>query len=110
MNNSITDASKENTYQFLDDYNYNSQIMYRLEHLMEVGKRDSVDLFDREACSLYEDARQGFTKDMIQMVTRHYIISSKRLTGPVVQRLNSKIFKEGLKNTVMLRQIAKKEQ
>lgn len=110
MNNSITDASKENTYQFLDDYNYNSQIMYRLEHLMEVGKRDSVDLFDREACSLYEDARQGFTKDMIQMVTRHYIISSKRLTGPVVQRLNSKIFNEGLKNTVMLRQIAKKEQ
>ena len=110
MNSSITDASKDNTYGFIDQYNYQSTIMYRIEHLMEVGKKDAVDTFDKEACSLYEDAKQGFTKDMVRMVTRHYIISSRRLTEPAVQRLNSKIFHEGLKNTVILRHIGKKEQ
>ena len=110
MNSSITDASKDNTYVYIDQYNYNSTIMYRVEHLMEVGKKDAVDNFDKEVCRLYDDARQNFTKDMVRMITRHYIISSKRLSGPAAQRLNSKIFREGLNNTVILRHMGKKKQ
>lgn len=110
MSSSITDASKDNTYMFLNEYEYNSKMMYELEHLMELGKKDSVDSFVKTACNLYDKAKQGFTKTMVQRVVRRYIINSKRITSPDIQRLNSKIFNEGLKNTLVIRHIAQKEQ
>ena len=82
--------------------------MYRIEHLIEIGKQDNVDAFDKEACDLYEEAKQGFTKNLVQRVTRRYIITSKNITSPKVQRLNSKIFNEGIKNPTLIRHKAAK--
>lgn len=110
MSSSIKDASRDNTYIFLNEYKYNSKTMYEIEHLMELGKKDSVDSFVKTACNLYNNAKQGFTKNMIQRVVRQYIINSKRITNPEIQRLNSKIFNEGLKSTLAVRHIVQKEQ
>lgn len=108
MRTSIYSAAKDNTYAFLDNFNYKDLIMYRIEHLIEIGKQDNVDAFDKEACDLYEEAKQGFTKNLVQRVTRRYIITSKKITSPKVQRLNSKIFNEGIKNPTLIRHKAAK--
>lgn len=109
MNCSIRNASKDNTYGFIDKFPYSENVLYRIEHLMELSKRDAVDAFDKEVCQLYDDVKQNFTKVMIQRVTRNYIINSRRISNASIQRLNAKIFNNHLKNPTLLMERSKKK-
>ena len=92
MNTSIGNASKSNTYRFLDTFNYNDKLSYKIEHLMGLDKRDSVSEFMKEAEEIFMNAKQQLPKIMVQRATKHYILSSKNINRNNVQRLNSKLW------------------
>lgn len=113
MNSSIGNATKSNTYKFLDSFNYSGSDLYRIEHLMGLDKRDHVVEFIKEAEELYATQKQQLPKLMIQRVARHFMINSKKIQHANIQRLNAKLWKGRLKQSTLLlnkKKNTKKEQ
>lgn len=113
MNSTIGNATKNNTYKFLDSFEYCKSDLYRIEHLMELDKRDEVTEFVREAEEVFENQKQQLPKLMIQRVVRHFMINSKKIQTSTIQHLNAKIWDGRLKQSVLLldqKKNAKKEQ
>ena len=79
MNSSIRNATKSNTYKFLDGFDYNKNDLYKIEHLMGLDKRDHVLEFVKEIEELYSTQKNHLSKIMIQRVARHFIINSKKI-------------------------------
>ena len=102
MNSSIGNATKSNTYKFLDAFDYNSSDLYRIEHLMGLDKREQVLEFIKEAEELYAAQKQQLPKLMIQRVARHFMISSKKIQPANIQRLNAKLWEGRLKQSALL--------
>lgn len=102
MNSSIGNATKSNTYKFLDAFDYNSSDLYRIEHLMGLDKREQVFEFIKEAEELYAAQKQQLPKLMIQRVARHFMISSKKIQPANIQRLNAKLWEGRLKQSALL--------
>lgn len=102
MNSSIGNATKSNTYKFLDSFNYSDSDLYRIEHLMGLDKRDHVAEFIKEAEELYGTQKQQLPKLMIQRVARHFMINSKKIQHTNIQRLNAKLWDGRLKQSTIL--------
>lgn len=102
MNSSIGNATKINTYKFLDAFDYNSDILYRIEHLMGLDKRDAVNEFVKEAEELFFSQKMQLSKLMVQRVTRHYMLTSKKIQRQNIQRLNSKLWDGKLNQSALL--------
>lgn len=102
MNSSIGNATKSNTYKFLDSFDYNKSDLYRIEHLMGLDKRDYVTEFVKEAGELYDIQKRQLPKLMIQRVARHFIINSKKIQRANIQRLNAKLWKGKLNQSTLL--------
>lgn len=113
MNASIGNATKSNTYKFLDSFKYKNSALYGIEHLMGLDKRDYVTEFIKEAEELYIMQKRQLPKLMIQRVARHFMIRSKKIQRENIQRLNAKLWKGKLNQSVLLldkNRIEKKEQ
>lgn len=102
MNVSMGNATKQNTLRYIDSFNYSEKVIYEIEHLMSLDKRDSVAEFMREVETLYEKQKQSLPKLMIQRVARHFMLTSKKIQRANVQRLNSKLWEGQLKSTDLL--------
>lgn len=102
MNSSIGNATKNNTYKFLDAFDYNGSDLYRIEHLMGLDKREQVLEFIKEAEELYAAQKQQLPKLMIQRVARHFMINSKKIQPANIQRLNAKLWDGRLKQSALL--------
>lgn len=102
MNSSIGNATKINTYKFLDAFDYNSDILYRIEHLMGLDKRDAVSEFVKEAEEIFTLQKLQLPKLMVQRVTRHYMLTSKKIQRQNIQRLNSKLWDGKLNQSALL--------
>ena len=102
MNSSIGNATKSNTYAFLDSFAYNSNDLYKIEHLMELDKRDNVTEFMGEAEEVYLMQKHHLPKIMIQRVAKHFIINSKKIQRSNIQRLNAKLWDGKLNNSALL--------
>ena len=102
MNSSIRNATKSNTYKFLDGFDYNKNDLYKIEHLMGLDKRDHVLEFVKEIEELYSTQKNHLSKIMIQRVARHFIINSKKIQRNNIQRLNAKLWDGKLNNSVLL--------
>lgn len=102
MNVSLGNATKQNTFRYIDSFNYNEKVTYEIEHLMSLDKRDSVTEFIREVEALYEKQRQSLPKLMIRRVARHFMLTSKKIQRTNVQRLNSKLWDGQLKSSNLL--------
>lgn len=102
MNSTIGNATKINTYKFLDAFNYNSSILYRIEHLMGLDKRDAVNEFVKEAEEIFASQKLQLPKLMVQRVTRHYMLTSKKIQRQNIQRLNSKLWDGKLNQSALL--------
>jgi hypothetical protein len=102
MNVSMGNATKQNTYRYIDSFDYSSKVIYEIEHLMSLDKRDSVSEFMREAERLYEHQKQSLPKLMIKRVAKHFMLTSKKIQRANVQRLNSKLWDGHLKTTDLL--------
>lgn len=107
MNSTIRNASKDNTYSFLDRFEYSDNNLYGIEHLMELSKRDVESQFSNEAVGIMKDAKNEFTKNLVKRVTRNYIITSKNIKQPTVQKLNDKVFDNRLNQAALYYKKAK---
>lgn len=106
MNSTIVNATKINTFKFIDAYDYKQNELYNIEHIMALGKRDLVGEFIKEVELLFAKEKNRFVKLMLQRVTKHFILTSDNIRRENIQRLNEKIWKGTLNNTQTL--IAKK--
>ena len=106
MHASIAYSTRENTWRFIDRFDYNSAPTYRIEHLMGIAKRDTVGAFSNEAISILED-KTPFTKMLVRRVARDYMVNSKKITSAETQRMNQKIFSGQIKQQSLLIQQAK---
>lgn len=101
MNAAFVYATKENTWRFIDRFDFRTAPTYGIEHLMGIEHRDVVDNFISEATRLYND-KEAQTKLMIQRVSRHYMVTSKRIQFGDIKKLNSKLFSDRLKTSSLL--------
>ena len=102
MNASIVNATRNNTYRYIDGFDYKKKITYRIEHLMSLDKRDNVNDFIKEAEGIYTEQKQQLPKLMVQRVAKHYIISSKKIKSNNIQKLNAKLWEGKLNQTDIL--------
>jgi len=111
MNASIGNATRENTNYFIDSFfQYSKSHTYMIEHIMGLAKRDDVLNFILETLDLFSSAKNILTKNMIQRVTKNFIINSKKIKSSEINQLNSKIFCDSLyKSKVLLEQIKNRE-
>ena len=101
MNAAFGYATKDNTWRFINRYDYMAKPTYGLEHLMGIEQMDDVAGFISEAVRLYND-NEAQTQYILQRISRHYMVNSKRIRYTDVQRLNSKLFKNQLKPAHLL--------
>ena len=102
MNAAFGYATKYNTCRYLDRFDFSSVATYGIEHLMSVQHRDDVDKFISEAIRLYENEKEAQTKNMVQRVARNYMVTSKRIEFGEIQKINSKLFSNELKQVGIL--------
>lgn len=102
MNSSIGNATKLNTYKFLDTFDYKSNILYRIEHLMGLDKRDAANEFVKEAEEIFALQKLQLSQLMVQRVTRHFMLTSKKIQRQNIQRLNAKLWNGKLKQSALL--------
>lgn len=96
MNASFTYSTRENTGRYFDQFSYKSADTYEIEHLMSIQNRDCVSVFMSESISLYEAKNEELTKHLLQRAVRKYMITSKKIQYPDIQKLNSKLFSNRL--------------
>lgn len=102
MNVSIGNATKENTYRFLDAFDYKSSEIYQIEHLMGLEHRGATVEFIKEIEILYENQKETLLRVMLQRVAKHFILTSKKIQRAQIQRLNSKLWDGQLNNAALL--------
>lgn len=102
MNASIGNATKDNTYRFLDAFDYNSSEIFQIEHLMELDNRDAIVEFLKEVELLYENQKEQIPRIMLQRVARHFMLTSQKIQRQHIQRLNAKLWDGKLKNAALL--------
>lgn len=96
MNTSISEASRKNTNRYLDKYSYSKNDLYEIEHLMSLDKRDSCDDFIDYAITCFNSANI-FKKEIIRMVAKHYIVTSKKMKRNQFDKINAKLWQGGIK-------------
>ena len=92
----MNNATRANTNNFIDGFDYKMLPTYGIEHLIGLARRDNVESFSSEAERIFEKEKQPMTKTMVQRVARNFIVNSKKIKQPETQRLNAKLFFEGL--------------
>ena len=102
MNASMGNATKSNTYRYIDGFDYKSKVIYELEHLMSLDNRDAVTEFTSEVERLFMSQKQGLAKLMIKRIAKHYMLTSKKIQRGSIQRLNSKLWDGQLKQNELL--------
>ena len=102
MHVAIVNSTRDNTWEFLDKYNYHSAQTFGIEHLMSLGKRNSVDKFITEAERLFKDIKPSVGKEMVQRVAHNFIVTSRDIKYNEISRLNAKLFSDQLKTSRLL--------
>ena len=102
MNASISNATRENTNDFIDQFEYQKAPTYSIEHAIGLARRDNVKKFIREVENIFSEAKNELTKNLTQRVTKNFIVNSKNIRQSEIDRLNSKIFKEFLNSNSLL--------
>ena len=85
-------ASKENTLQYLNDFNYKTKETYALEHLMMLGRQRNVNDFENEAIALNVKNKNLTYKTMLRRIIRHALVFMPNIEYKHRQRLISKFF------------------
>ncbi len=102
MNASISNSTRDNTWQYIDKFEYKSETMFKIEHLMSLAKQNKTELFIKEAELLFNEIRYDFGKTMIKRVAHKYMVSSRNISNNDIQKLNSKLFGQKLKSSHLL--------
>ena len=96
MNVAIGNSSRQNTWSYIDSFEYNNNTMYSIEHLMGIGRIDKVEPFIKESLRMVEDEKELIAKEMIRRVAKHYMVVSKKISRDEIQKMNDKLFNRQL--------------
>lgn len=103
MNAAISNATRENTNYFIDSFfPYGDNLTYKIEHIMGLARRDDVVHFMSETTSMFSKTNNILAKNMIQRITKNFIINSKKIKSPEIDHLNSKLFQNSLHQSRIL--------
>ena len=98
MNATMSNATRQNTNDFLDKFEYKDNPAYVIEHMLGLSIRDDVSKFMSETEKIFSETKNVLTKNLIKRVTKNFIVNSKRIKQCEIDRLNSKIFDESLRS------------
>lgn len=98
----MNNATKSNTNDFIDRFDYKASPSYGIEHLIGLMRRDSVKQFSSEAERIFEEEKHPLTKAVVQRITRRFMINSKRIKPQEIQRLKTKIFADSIQQSRLL--------
>lgn len=101
MHAPIVYSTRDNTWKFIDRFDYRAATTYSIEHLMGIAQRDYVDAFSNEAIRLIEE-KTPLTRIMVQRVARDFLLNSKRISSSETQKINQKVFNNSMKHSVLL--------
>lgn len=105
MNAAMSNATRQNTNDFLDQFDYQKVPTYFIEHLLGLSRRDDVSGFICEAEKIFSEAGNILTQNLVQRITKNFIVNSRKVKQNEIDRLNSKIFNESLRSDkIMLEQ------
>lgn len=102
MNVSITNSTRDNTWTYLDKFNYKRDATLGIEHLIGLGKRNHTELFIKEAETLFKSIHSNFGKTMVKRVAHKYMVTARNIKHSDIQKLNSKLFNQQLKTSRLL--------
>lgn len=95
MNLAMHNATRENTNDFIDGFNFKLLSSYGVEHLMGLEYRDNVQEFCKESERLLNE-KHWLTSYMVKQVMRHLLVNSKNLKSADLQKLSARIFEKKL--------------
>lgn len=107
MNSAMSNATKPDTLRYIDEFPYKNKMTYRIEHLMAQDRMDNPEAFLNEVLDVFNDTKEYLEKIMVRNVTRHYMVTSKRLNHRNKQMLNAKVFDDQLDNRILVIEQAK---
>ena len=74
MNVSMGNSTRQNTWNYIDSFEYSGTSMYSIEHLMAIGRIDKVEPFIKESIRLVENEKLLIAKEMVRRVSKHYMV------------------------------------
>ena len=98
MNAAMSNATRQNTNDFLDQFDYKKVPTHFIEHMLGLSRRDDVSRFMSEAEEIFSKTRNALTKNLVQRITKNFIVNSRKIKQNEIDRLNSKIFDESLRS------------
>lgn len=98
MNAAMGNATRQNTNDFLDQFDYKKVPTYFIEHILGLSRRDDVSRFMYEVEKIFSETRNALTKNLVQRITKNFIVNSRKIKQNEIDRLNSKIFDESLRS------------
>lgn len=98
MNISVSNAMKNNTKRYLDNYNFKSKFTYSMLHFMGIGKIDSPKEFISEAKDIMQMVKHPVSELMHKRIVKNYIINSNNASLKNIQQLNDTYFPTKIQN------------
>lgn len=92
MNNVMYNATRSDTERYIDEFNFNEKLTYRLEHLMSVERRRNRENFVNEAIVLQEDTKGQLAGKLLRDIVTHFLLYTKAVDYKHMQKLDAKVF------------------
>ena len=102
-NASLTNAAKETSYKYLDEYEHVQKITNRLQHVMLTERQGSPMKFIKEAENILDETKDPLIKTLIKRIVSHAYVFSKKLDQPNRQRIENKFFADSEKKQLLLK-------
>ena len=94
LNLSASDAAKENTDPYLEEFDYSSVTTYSMLYLLVLNARDKEAEFIKEADRIYEKNKSVISQHMTIRIVHRFMIKSPKLQQKQLQQLSNKYFKD----------------
>lgn len=102
MHVAVSNAVRDNTWKFIDGYDFSSKAIYGIEHLMALGKQNKIEQFIQEAGKLNKPNSRNICTSMIKRVAHNVMVTSSCIKYDQIQKMNAKIFNEKLEEKYLL--------
>ena len=107
LNVIAANATKENTFKYLDSFDYESNTVYSLHHLMMIERREKAIAFIKEAARIYDSPKCPIVNNLVERIVQHFILYSKNMKTSEMQSLEAKYFGNQSNHQKLLVQRAK---
>lgn len=92
MNVSMYNASRDNTYHYIDQFDYQANNTFSIEHLMSIDQRKNSQLFLEESQRIDNSTNSVIAQYMIRRIAKHFIITSPQNNKFETKKIMDKYF------------------